>query len=286
MSRVAVVSGPTGGIGRWIARGLAQDGYHVVLIARSAERGIAARDWIAAEISGASTELLLADLSLLSETRRAGADIVSRYPQISLLINNAGVFLDRREATCEGHERVLAVNHLSPFVLTQSLEAALRAGAPSRLVTVGSSSSDGASIDPADLELTRGWNLVRAYRRSKLAQMMTTFQLAERWKGTGMTANVVHPGGVATGLVRAPGVVGLAWKVMAPFLLTEQQGADTPHYVATAPGLAGTTGEYFKFRKIVKPNRLARDPALIEAVWDATERLIENSAWPNKGPDA
>ena len=273
MTKVAVITGPTGGIGRWIARGLANDGYHVVLVARDAERGNAARNWIAAHLPHASTELRLADLSSLSETRAAGADIAARHPGIALLVNNAGVFHDRRETTREGHERVLAVNHLSPFVLTNCLQPALQAAAPSRLVTVGSSSSDKASIDPADLELTRGWNLVSAYRRSKLAQMMTTFELARRWKGTGVTANVVHPGGVATGLVRAPGIVGLAWKVMAPFLLTEEQGADTPHYVATSPELAGVTGQYFKFRKIVEPNRLARDPALVRSVWDATEHL-------------
>ena len=272
--RTAVVTGCTGGIGRWVARGLASDGYHTVLVARHATRGKAARDWIAQQVPGASLELALADLSSLAETRRLGSDIAARHPSLSVLVNNAGVFLDRREVTAEGHEKVLAVNHLAPFVLAQSLQGALRAGAPARLVTVGSSSSDGASIDPDDLELTRGWNLVRAYRRSKLAQMMTTFETAERLKGSGVTANVVHPGGVATSLVRAPGVVGLAWKVMAPFLLTEEQGADTPHYVATSADLKDITGAYFKFRKVVPANRLALDRALVARVWAATEALV------------
>ncbi len=272
--KIAVVTGSTGGIGRWIARGIAAAGYHTVLVARNAERGQAAQEWIKTQVPDAPTELMLADLSRLAETRALGVEIARRYPEIAVLVNNAGVFLDRRQATAEGHEMVLAVNHLSPFILANALADALQAGAPARLVTIGSSSSDGASIDPDNLELTRSWNMVRAYRRAKLAQMMTTFALAERFNGSGVTANVVHPGGVATGIVRAPGVVGLAWKVMAPFLLTEEQGADTPLYVATAPELAMVTGQYFKFREIVSPNRLARDAKLVSQVWQATERLI------------
>ena len=167
---------------------------------------------------------------------------------------------------------VLATNHLSPFVLTQALLPALRAGSPSRIVTVGSDMSDGAGMDPANLALDRGWTLTRAYGRSKLAQMMTTFELAQRLDG--ITANVVHPGRVATGLVRTPGVIGLAWRLIALTSLTPEQGADTPLHAALAPELAGVTGQYFKDRRPAEPNRRARDPALRQAVWDATERLV------------
>ena len=119
----------------------------------------------------------------------------------------------------------------------------------------------------------RNWQLVRAYARSKLALMMSSFVLAERLAGSGVTVNVVHPGPVATGLVRSGGVVGLAWRVMRPFLLTEQQGAATPLHVALAPTLAGTTGQYFKNRREAVPNRRARDRGLVARVQAATERL-------------
>ncbi len=271
---VAVVTGATGGIGRWIALGLAQAGHHVVLVGRDAGRGAAARDWISAQTPGATTTLLLADLSSLAETRALAREIAARFPQVGLLVNNAGVFEARRRETPEGHERVLAVNHLSPFVLTRALLPALQAASPARIVTVGSSTSDRARIDPANLELRHGWGMVRAYGQSKLAAMMTTFETARRLQGSGVVANVVHPGTVATGLVRTPGVIGLAWRLMAPWLLTEQQGAATPLHVALAPELAGSSGGYFKAQGRVRPNRRALDAALCGAVWRETERLV------------
>jgi NAD(P)-dependent dehydrogenase (short-subunit alcohol dehydrogenase family) len=270
---VAVVTGATGGIGRWIALGLTQAGFHVVLVARDRARGEAAQAWIAGRAPGASTALMLCDLSLLAETRALGRDIAARYPAVSILVANAGVFRARREVTAEGHEMVLAVNHLSIFVLIETLRDALVAGAPSRVVVVGSSTSDRARIDPDNLELARGWGMVRAYGQSKLAVMIASFGWARRLGPGGVAVNVVHPGTVATGLVRARGVIGLAWRVMARFVLTEEQGAATPLYVALAPELAGVRGAYFKDRREVAPNALAGDAALGERVWAATVRL-------------
>ena len=272
--RTAVITGATGGIGRWTALGLARSGCRVVLVGRDRARGEAARDWILGQAPGAELELMLADLSSLAATRALGEGIAARHPRLAVLVNNAGVFRARRDRTSEGHDVVLATNHLSPFVLTRELEDALRAGAPSRIVAVGSSTSDGARIDPENLELERGWGMVRAYGQSKLALMMTTFEWARRLDGSGVTANVVHPGTVATGLVRTPGVIGLAWKLMAPWVRSEQQGADTPLHAALAPELAGTTGEYLRDRRVVRPNALARDPVLVGRVWQATERLV------------
>ncbi|WP_428486411.1 SDR family NAD(P)-dependent oxidoreductase [Rhodopila sp.] len=270
---IAVVTGATGGIGCWIARGLAHAGHHVIVVGRDAGRGEAARGWIARQVPGASTELRLADLSSLRATHRLGLDIAATHPRVGLLVNNAGMFSARRQVTAEGHEAVLAVNHLSPFVLTDALENALRAGAPSRIVNVGSSTSDRASIDPDNLELTRHWGMVRAYGRSKLAVMMATFARAERLRGSGVMANVVHPGAVATGLIREGGPIGAAWRLMAPFLRTEAQGADTPLHVALASEWATVTGAYVKDRAAVRPNARVHDPALVRRV-DAVTRVL------------
>jgi NAD(P)-dependent dehydrogenase (short-subunit alcohol dehydrogenase family) len=184
------------------------------------------------------------------------------------------VFRARRELTLEGHDVVFAVNHLAPFVLTRHLEPALRAGAPSRVITIGSSTSDRAKINPTNLGLPRRWGMVRSYSQSKLAAMMVTFEWARRVRGSGVVANVVHPGAVATGLVRTPGIIGMAWRLMAPWLQTEEQGADTPLHVALAPELAETTGLYFKDRALARCNPAARDAALVGQVWHATERLV------------
>ena len=184
------------------------------------------------------------------------------------------MFRARRTETAEGHETVLAVNHLSPFVLTRALAPVLAAGAPSRIVTVGSDAADRTGIDPGDLELRRNWNLLRAYRRSKLAVMMQTFEWARRLRDAGTVASVVHPGLVATGIVRTPGVIGAAWKMLSLVARTEEQGAETPLHAALAPELASMTGIYLKDKAIVRPNPRALDLALVQRVWDATERLV------------
>lgn len=274
---IAVVTGATSGIGRWIALGLARAGHHVALICRDAARGKAARDWIARQAPGASIELRLADLSLLVETHRVGLEIAAAHKRISVLVNNAGVFAARRQVTAEGHELVLAVNHLAPFVLTDTLEGALLAGTCSRIVNVGSSTSDRAQIDPSDLELTRHWGMVRAYSGSKLTMMMATFARAQRLRGSGVVANVVHPGTVATGLVREHGAIGIAWRLMAPFLLTEEQGANTPLRVALAPEWATVTGTYVKNSAPARPNVRAKDPVLVRQVEAATQSLVQRT---------
>jgi NAD(P)-dependent dehydrogenase (short-subunit alcohol dehydrogenase family) len=275
---VSVVTGSTGGIGRWIALGLARAGYTVVLVGRDRSKGEVALDWIRARVPDAQLDLLVTDLSLLAGARLAGMMIDARYPAVDVLVNNAGTFCTRREETEEGHERVLATNHLSAFVLTRALLPAMRTaaekGTAARIINIGSSTSDRAKIDPEDLEMRRHWSMVRSYSQSKLALMMQTFQWAQRLQGTGIVANVVHPGTVATQLVRARGPVGLAWRLMAPFIFTEEQGADTPLHAALAPEYGNRTGIYIKRRKIARPNRLAHDSALSEQVWLATETLV------------
>ncbi len=274
---VSVVTGASGGIGRWIALGLARANYHVVLICRDLERGSAVAAWIASHVPEASTEVLLANLSSLRETHCLGLEIAAAHPRLGLLVNNAGMFAARRQVTAEGHDAVLAVNHLAPFVLTDALEDALRAGAPSRIVNIGSSTSDRAKIDPENLELTRHWGMVRAYSQSKLAMMMATFARAERLRGSGVVANVVHPGAVATGLIKERGPIGAVWRLMAPFQRTEEQGADTPLHVALAPDWAGVTGAYLKDRAAVRSNPSALDAGLVKKVDSATRVLVEET---------
>lgn len=274
---VSIVTGGTGGIGRWIALGLARSGYRVVLLARDRQRGNDTLNWITTEVASAQIELLVVDLSSLAATREAASLIVSHHQSIHVLVNNAGVFCTRREATAEGHERVIAVNHLSPFVLTRALLPALRSAAESatgaRIVNVGSSTADHARIDPTDLEGRRRWGMVRSYSQSKLALTMTTFGWAQRLRDTAIVANVVHPGAVATGLVRAAGPVGLAWRAMAPFLLTAQEGADTPLHVALSQEFRAITGTYVKKRQVVPANHRTLNTALMQQVWLATEAL-------------
>ncbi len=274
--RVALVTGASGGIGPWVALGLARAGMHVVLAGRDQARTEAARAWVAERAAGSAPEGEVADLSSLVAARALGERVAARHGALSVLVNNAGVFRHRREVTAEGREVVLAVNHLAPFVLTRALLPALLAAEASgagraRVVNVGSSASDHAGIDPDDLEMARRWDLVRSYARSKLAMMMATFEWAERVPG--LASLVVHPGGVRTGLVRAGGVVQLGWQALSPFLLTPEQGAATPLHAALSGEMAGVSGRYLKRSRVVAPNRRALDAGVRARVWAATERL-------------
>ena len=285
ISPVAVVTGATGGIGRHIALGLARAGRRVVLVGRDAGRNEAARAWIAGQVPGSRLEVELTDLSSLAQAQDLGARIAARHPRVSLLVNNAGVFEARPVTTAEGFDRVLAVNLLAPMVLTNALlpalvAGALVAGAPARIVNVGSSSSDRARLDPDRLELGRRWSMVAAYGQSKLALMMASFVLAERLAGRGVSVHVVHPGLVATGLVRTGGVIGAAWRLIALAALSEEQGADTPLHVALDPDFAQTSGVYVKRRRVVRPNRQALDKAQTARLWAQVQRL----AGPWLGP--
>jgi NAD(P)-dependent dehydrogenase (short-subunit alcohol dehydrogenase family) len=162
---------------------------------------------------------------------------------------------------------------LSPVLLSQILLPALRA-VPSRIVSVGSSTSDRARLDPEHLTLGNRWTMRRAYAQSKLALMMATFSIANQNRGTGVVANVVHPGLVATELVKTNGMVGLAWRCLGRFALTSEQGAASPLFVALAPEMGGVSGVYVKNRQIVVPNPLALDPTIVKRVWMATQHLI------------
>ena len=271
--KIAVVTGATSGLGTWVAFGLARAGYHVVIVARDAGRAARSQQWIASRAPGASTEVVLADLSLMSETRRAGEAIAAAHPRVDVLVNNAGLITGRRQMTAEGHETILAVNHLAPFVLTNALEQALRDGAPARVVDVGSTASDRAKIDLEDMEGEQSWGPMRAYCRSKLALMMATFERAKRLQGTGVTVNVAHPGVVATNWGNVSGPIGFGVKLIRPFLLTPEQGADTPLHLALSPQVAGQTGQYWKRRRAARPNPQALDAALVRQLWRTTERL-------------
>ena len=272
--KTAVLTGATSGIGRWIAAGLVRAGYALTLIARDEARAAATAAWIRSRTPEAVVETEIADLSSLAETRAVADKILRRMPRLDLLVNNAGVLSPKRQVTAEGHERTLATNLLSPLALTEALLPALQAAAPSRIVMVGSSSSDRAKIDPDNLELARGWSMVRAYSQSKLALLMTSRALAQRLEGSGVTVNVVHPGLVATDIVRHGGVVGLAWKLMAPFSLTPEQGAVTPLYASLSPQMAGKTGLYLKRSRPVAPNPLVENTTLAARVPAATRRLL------------
>lgn len=270
-SRLALVTGAGSGIGRSIALGLAAQGFDLLLVGRDKGRLAEIRDRIGTLHPGVAVETHSLDLGELASVRAFAATLAGR--PVDVLMHNAGIFTTHRSLTAEGRETVLAINVLAPIVLTEALlpnlRAAVAARGEARVVVTGSSTSDHAGIDPDDLELRRGWRATRAYARSKLAVMIGAFHQARELAGSGIAVNVIHPGFVATDLVRDPGRAVWGWRVLSRFALTPEQGADTAIWTATAAPMRGVSGCYLKRRKIVRPNRRVEDAALAGRVWAA-----------------
>lgn len=276
--RIAVVTGPTRGIGRATAEGLARLGASVVLVARRRNDG----ERVAREIASHAAVppvVVEADLSSQASIRNAAREITGRFPHLHVLINNAGLIPARREVTADGLETQFAVNHLAYFLLTNLLLPELKAGAPSRIISVSSGAHGNAALDFSDLQSERGYEARQAYSRSKLANVLFTYELARRLKGTGVTANVVSPGIVATDMLADyMGVPRSRGASASTFGATPEKGAETSLYLATAPELEGVTGKYFEDKKPIRSSKESYDEAAARRLWEISERLTGLSA--------
>ena len=270
--KVCVVSGANSGIGRATALGLAGRGATVVLVCRSHARGAPVLEEIRRGGSGAA-DLLIADLASQRQIRAVAAAYLKRFDRLDVLVNNAGVSGWRtRLVTEDGLERTFAVNHLAPFLLTGLLLERMKASAPARAVTVSSVAHRLFPLDFDDLQGERHYSSFAAYCRSKLANVLFTHELARRVDGTGVTANCLHPGVVATDLFRDM-PRWLRAMLVRPVVLTPAQGADTVLHLATAPALTEVSGRYFVRRRPVRSSRASRDAHAARRLWWASEVL-------------
>jgi len=273
--KTCAVTGANTGIGKAVALDLANRGARVLLVCRSEERGEAARRDIVARTGNEAVELVLADLSALAEVRRAAAEIRARCDRLDILVNNASVVLLEREESVDGNEMQLAVNHLAYFLLTHELLDLLKASAPARIVSVAALAYRFHALDLDDLQWQqRPYGGFRVYATTKLLEMLWTFELARRLEGTGVTANCLHPGGVATEIARnTSSWMQLGVRLSKPFLLTPEKGARTALYLATSPEVEGVTGQYFEGCRAKRTTPITHDRELAERVWEATEAL-------------
>ncbi len=268
--KTCLVTGANSGIGKETALGLARMKANVVMVCRSKDKGEAARREIAAKAGSDSLDLLLCDLSSLAEVRRLAADVRSRYSELHVLVNNAGLF-SLSGKTVDGFETTFAVDYLAPFLLTNLLLELLRAGSPSRIVNVSSVAHFGGHIDLnaiADKTTPSGWG---GYSNSKLALVMFTYELARRLRGTGVTANCLHPGVVATSILRIPPAL------LRPFLKSAKEGAETSVFLASAPEVEKVSGEYFENKAAKKSSDETYDEKKALALWGATSKLLSLS---------
>jgi NAD(P)-dependent dehydrogenase (short-subunit alcohol dehydrogenase family) len=272
--RICLVTGSTSGIGKATALGLAKLGATVIVVGRDRDRGSAAVAEISAASGNPNVDLLLADLSSQASVRQLARDVQSRYPNLHVLVNNAGGVYSQRSETVDGIETTFAINHLAYFLLTNLLLDLLKASAPARIVNVTSTAEARGSIDFEDLQGKRQYRAFPAYAQSKLANVMFTYELADRLAGTGVIVNCVHPGMVASGFGQNnSGWMRLGINLMRPFMKSPAQGARTPIYVASSPDVAGLSGKYFMDRKAVRSSRSSYDAAIRHRLWQISAQM-------------
>ncbi len=271
--KVALVTGGTSGIGKATATALAAMGAEVVVIGRNPERGEKAVEEIRRDSDG-KVSLMLADLAVQAEVRRLAEEFQERYDRLDVLVNNAGLIQSKRTETPDGIETTLAINHLAPFLLTNLLLDLLKQSAPSRVVTVSSGAEGMGKIDFDDLQSEKRYRGFKVYGTTKLMNIMFTFELAERLRGTGVTATCMHPGAVNTSFgAKDRGPFSLMFRAFKPFMRTPEQGADTLIYLASSPDVEGMTGKYLSDRKVQTASREAYDEDLRKRLWEASEQL-------------
>ena len=271
--RTVVVTGGNSGVGKATASALAAAGARTVITARSEPRGREALD----DVRRTTGSEQVADLV---SVREGAGQLLDRYEQIHVLVNNAGLVLSERTETKDGYESTFAINHLGPFLLTRLLTDRLVASAPARVVNVASTAHRSArhGLDFDDLQSRRRYRGMQAYSRSKLANILFTTELARRLSGTGVTANSLHPGTVATGYARdgdASGLLAFGVKVIKPFILSPEKGARTSVYLASSPEVAEVTGQYFVKCRPRTPSPAAGNEVAAGLLWSVSEELVE-----------
>jgi NAD(P)-dependent dehydrogenase (short-subunit alcohol dehydrogenase family) len=272
--KTVVITGGTSGIGEVAAEALAQMGARIVLIARNKSRAEATLTRLRASGPSIAHSVYLADLTRLAEMKRVAAEIAKREPPIDILINNAGALFASRRLTEDGLEYTFALNHMSYFVVTEGLRERLLASGAARIINTASAAHEGATLDFDDLQSAKGFRATRAYGRSKLCNILFTRQLAQSLQGSGVTANCLHPGFVATRFADESGglISRIVWLAKS-FAISPAQGAQTIIYLASSPDVTGVSGKYFFKCRPTTPSAPALNDRAALALWERSAVL-------------
>ncbi len=258
-----LVTGATDGLGRRVALELAERGATVLLHGRDRGRCEATLEKVRRQTASEGLQYYLADLSSLGAVRGLAEQIFSEHDRLDVLVNNAGVIAREREETEDGYELTFAVNYLAHFLLTNLLLPLLGSSTPARIVNVASAAQ--SPVEFRNVMLERGYDGLKAYSQSKLAQIMFTFELAERLRGTGVSTNALHPASLMD--------TKMVFETFGRASSSVQEGAEAVIRLATSTELEGVTGRYFDGRREVRANRQAYDEEARERLWDLSEEL-------------
>lgn len=274
--KTVMVTGATDGIGLVTARELAAQGARVLLVGRNGQKGRQAMAAIRERAAGADLAFHRADLSRLADIRRLAQNVAESEPRLDVLVNNAGAIFDVRQETEDGFERTFALNHLNYFLLTDLLLEPLRAAPAARVVNVASRAHAGAEMPFHDLHLTQGYKAWRAYKQSKLANILFTRALAKRLETSTVTANALHPGFVRTRFGGDnPTLFRMGVRLaMAAMAISVEEGAKTPIFLASSPAVAGRSGGYYVKNAEARPDAAAADDAAAERLWDMSRAMV------------
>jgi NAD(P)-dependent dehydrogenase (short-subunit alcohol dehydrogenase family) len=272
--KTVVITGGTSGIGEVAAVALAKMGARIVLVARDKARGEVTLARLRDSAPGVAHSVHYADLLRLVEMKRVAAQIADHESHIDVLINNAGALFATRRTTEDGLESTFALNHMAYFVLTDGLRERLSASASARIINTASAAHQRATLDFDDLQSAKSFGAIKAYSRSKLCNILFTRELARRLRGTGITANCLHPGFVATRFGDESGAL-MSWVVWLAkvFAISPARGAQAIIYLASSPNVAKTTGTYFYESVPALPSRAAQDDRSALLLWERSAAL-------------
>jgi NAD(P)-dependent dehydrogenase (short-subunit alcohol dehydrogenase family) len=275
-TRTALVTGATSGIGRAIAGSLSAAGLRVVLLARDQTRGEAVAHEIATATGNDRIRVVVGDLAEMTSVRDASNAVERAHPALDILVNSAGVYTPERTVTADGFETMFATNLLGPFLLTNLLLPRLRAAGAARILVL--SAPSGTKLDFDDLQGERRFRSLTAFGASKAADLLFTFELARRLKGSGVTANAVHPGLVRTSLMSgAPAPIRRA---IRPFSRSPESAVKTIVPLALDPAFADRSGQFFHHAKAIDPPTSTRDPEVARRLWDVCADLTALDRFP------
>lgn len=276
--KVCLITGATGGIGLITARHLAQRGAHVVLVSRSAQKCADVQAQIKATTGNPNIEFIAGDLSSMRAVKQIADAFLAGHERLDVLVNNAGAVFANRQVSADGYEMTMALNHLNYFHLTNLLLDALLRSAPARIVNVSSDAHRMGSINFDDLMSEKKYSAFGVYSMSKLANVMFTYELARRLEDSGVTANALHPGFVASNFGRSNGGMwNLLFPVIQVFAISPEKGAETSIHLAASPEVEGVTGKYFDKKKAVKSADASYDTAVQRRLWEVSETLVQQA---------
>lgn len=265
--KTALVTGGTDGIGLVTAKALARMGAQVTIVGRNPEKTAGVANAIR-KAGGKGVETIVADLAVMDGVRRAADVFLTRHDRLHILVNNAGAMFVNREVNADGYEKTFALNHLAYFLLTNLLLDALKAAAPARIVNVSSMAHQGARLDFDNLQNERGYFSFGAYGQSKLANIYFTNELARRIEGSGVTANCLHPGFVATNFGKSNGGISkIIFGLLHVAALTPERGAQTSIHLAASPDVEGVSGKYYDNNRAVSSSAVSYDEQAAARLW-------------------